>query len=120
MSKNQRVTVSEFYCTKCGRRGVPISRRIGHQREAGHLKKLYCIYCKEEVNHAEVRPFGEYNYEDFQKEFKLGRFLEDGTKVPISDLISCTNIECNYNVNGKCWNSNYSFNCRYRRIKENG
>ena len=39
MAKNQEITTSEFYCTKCGRRGIPIARRIGSQREAGHLKK---------------------------------------------------------------------------------
>ena len=74
MAKNQEITTSEFYCTKCGRRGIPIARRIGSQREGGHLKKLYCLYCKEEVNHVEVRPFGDYNYEDFLEEFNLGRF----------------------------------------------
>ena len=115
MSRNQKTTTSEFYCTKCGRRGIPISRKIGQQREAGHLKKLYCIYCGEEVNHAEVSPFGEYNYENFKSEFELGRFLEEGTRIPISELNSCSNIECKYNINGKCWNSNYSFNCDYRR-----
>ena len=41
MPKNQKVTTSEFYCTKCGSRGIPIARRAGKQREAGHLKKLY-------------------------------------------------------------------------------
>ena len=81
MSRNQKTTTREFYCTKCGRRGIPISRKIGQQREAGHLKKLYCIYCGEEVNHAEVRPFGEYNYEDFLTEFRYGNFDNEGNRI---------------------------------------
>ena len=75
MAKNQEITSSDFYCTRCGRKGIPIARKVGKQREAGHLKKLYCMYCKEEINHAEIRPFGDYNYEDFKLEFDLGRFF---------------------------------------------
>ena len=29
---------SVFYCVACGRRGIPITRRRGAEREAGHLK----------------------------------------------------------------------------------
>ena len=77
----QQITLSDFYCTKCGKKGLPIARRVGSQREAGHLKKLYCIYCKEEVNHAEVRPFGDYNYEDFLVEFRNGNFDNEGNRI---------------------------------------
>lgn len=118
MAKNQEITTSEFYCTKCGRRGIPIARRIGSQREAGHLKKLYCLNCKEEVNHAEVRPFGDYNYEDFLEEFNLGRFV-NGERVPGCDLLQCSKLECEYNRGGRCWNSNESFDCGHRILKEN-
>ncbi len=45
MSRN--MTVSDFYCTKCGRKGIPIARKQGQQREPGHLKKLYCLACAE-------------------------------------------------------------------------
>lgn len=118
MSKNQKMTTSDFYCTRCGNKGIPVIRKAGKQREGGHLKKLYCMYCKEEVNHAEVRPFGEYNYEDFKLEFNLGRFLKDGTKIPTGELMLCSNTDCKYNVNGRCWNSNYSYDCNYRIKKE--
>ena len=31
--------------------------------------RLFCLYCKEEVNHVEIRPYGSYLYEDFLEEF---------------------------------------------------
>ena len=80
MPKNQKMTTSEFYCTKCGERGIPIARRIGKQREAGHLKKLYCLNCKEAWNFVEVRPFGDYTYENFLTEFRYGNFDKEGNR----------------------------------------
>ena len=83
MPKNQKITTSEFYCTKCGNRGIPIARRIGKQREAGHLKKLYCLNCQQEWNFVEMRPFGDYDYNDFLTEFNYGNFNEEGQrKIP--------------------------------------
>lgn len=115
MPKNKEITKSEFYCTECGKRGIPIARRAGQQREAGHLKRLYCLHCKKETNHAEIRPFGAYNYEDFKKEFDLGRFV-NGQKTPVSELISCTKTDCKYNVDGRCWNSKENYDCGHRII----
>ena len=45
---------SKFFCTQCGNEGIPIIRKKSHLRKKGHLKKLYCIYCKKEINHIEV------------------------------------------------------------------
>lgn len=109
-------TQSRFFCTCCGKEGMPIQRRKGTEREAGHLKKLYCIYCKKEVNHAEVREIGGYNEEDFKQEYNLGRFV-NGNKIAIKDLSDCSCKNCEYNVNGKCWNSNFSNDCGHR-LKE--
>ena len=67
-TKKGEITTSEFYCTACGKRGIPIARKPGQQREAGHLKKLFCLNCGKEINHAEVRPFGSYSREDFEEE----------------------------------------------------
>lgn len=74
MAKNQKMSQSDFYCTKCGKKGLPIFRKSGKLRADRHLKKLYCIYCGEEVNHAEVRDTSEYGYEDFLAEFNAGLF----------------------------------------------
>ena len=70
-------TISDFYCTKCGNKGVPIPRRDNRVREKGHLKRLYCIHCKDVVNHIEIRVFDNYTYEDFKKDFDEGKFKED-------------------------------------------
>ena len=81
--KNNKFYSSEFYCTECGQRGIPCIRNIGKNREPGHLKNLYCIYCKKEVNHAEVRPGGNYTLEDFREEFNLGIFIEGKRKEDV-------------------------------------
>lgn len=55
-----------FFCTNCGKEGLPLPRRVSHQHEKGHLKKLYCPWCKQEFNHwechdeEEVAVFKEY------------------------------------------------------------
>ena len=80
MAKNKSFTTSDFYCTRCGRQGIPIARRLGAEREAGHLKRLYCLYCREEVNHVECKPFSYYTREDFFIEYLNENFNEDGTR----------------------------------------
>ena len=117
MAKNQKTILSEFYCVECGNKGIPIARRISQLREAGHLKKLFCLHCQKETNHAEIRPFGSYLYADFEEEFKLGRFV-NGNKIPVNELTICSKEQCCYNKNGRCWNSNYSFNCGHRIMKQ--
>jgi len=110
---------SRFFCVVCGEEGIPLIRKPGAQREPGHLKKLFCLRCKCETNHAEIRPFGAYRYENFKEEFDLGRFTKDGEKIPIADLMDCSKIKCKYNKDGKCWNSNYDYDCPHRPKKEN-
>lgn len=100
--------LSDFYCVVCSNRGLAIPRKKGAQREAGHLKKLYCIYCQRETNHAEIKAVGSsYTKQDFDLEFETGRFVNE-QKIPIKDLPSCKKRECFCNVNGRCWNSNGS------------
>ena len=108
---------SRFFCTQCGNEGIPIMRKKGQMREPGHLKKLYCMHCKKEVNHVEIREIGGYTEEDFRREFELGRFKNDGQRVKRKDLLQCSNINCLFNINGKCWNSNNSNDCPYKPIR---
>lgn len=89
-----KFTTSEFYCCKCGNRGIPIARINGKEREAGHLKKLYCLHCKTEWNHAECKPFSHYDYNDFLMEFREGNFDEEGNrKMTYGELRSKLNSE---------------------------
>lgn len=117
-TRKQECTTSEFYCTYCGKRGIPIARKAGQQREPGHLKRLFCLTCQKVTNHAEIRPFGNYTLDDFNEEFELGRFV-DGQKIPVAELLSCSKTSCEYNKSGKCWNANNSYNCSHRIIKNN-
>lgn len=116
MSRN--ITTSDFYCTYCGKKGIPLPRKQGQQREPGHLKTLYCLCCGKETNHAEVRGIGSaYTKEDFMLEFALGRFV-NGNRIPIAELMPCsTKNNCPYNVNGRCWNATHSHDCEIRRGK---
>jgi len=72
---------SEFYCTQCGQKGIPIVRKQGREREVGHLKKLYCLKCGIQTNHAETKSFTKYAYEDFKTEFEYGNFDKDGNRI---------------------------------------
>ena len=109
---------SEFFCTKCGKKNLlTVARKQGQAREPGHLKRLFCFSCKEEVNHAEVRVNNlNYTYEDFQQEFELGRFV-DGQRVHINELYGCSNSKCPFSKYGKCWNANGSNPCSHRPQK---
>lgn len=76
-----KMTLSDMYCTQCGKKNIPIQRKQGQERECGHLKKMYCIYCKRETNMVEVRGFGTgYTLEDFYWEYENNNFNEDGTR----------------------------------------
>lgn len=73
--------ISEMWCTHCGNRGISIPRKDNKQREPGHLKSIYCIYCNKEQNHVEIRPFcSDYNYEDFKLEMKYHNFDKNGNR----------------------------------------
>lgn len=72
---------NEFYCCKCGNKGFSIPRKKGKQREAGHLKKLWCLNCKQETNHAECKPFTKYDYSDFMLEFTYNNFDENQKRI---------------------------------------
>lgn len=80
-TKNTRkIVLSDFYCTQCGRKGIPVFRPIGQEREPGHLKKLFCLYCQKETNMVEIRSKGKYHLENFWLEYKNGNFDNDGNR----------------------------------------
>ena len=65
----------DFYCLKCGKKGLNVYRRQGHQHGKYHRKKLYCFYCKEEVNHMECRNQAEID--EFKDAFERGEFIDE-------------------------------------------
>ena len=74
-SKSQKMDLHDFYCLNCGKKGIGLMRKYGAQRESLHRKKLYCIYCKEEVNHIECKNFEEV--EIFRINFKEGVYVDE-------------------------------------------
>ena len=64
-----------FYCICCGNRGIPLSRPQGFKHEKMHRKKLYCIHCKQEVNHIECKTFDEV--EEFHYNFENGVYKNE-------------------------------------------
>lgn len=64
-----------FYCINCGNRGIPLSRPQGFKHEKMHRKKLYCIHCKQEVNHVECKTFDEI--QEFKDNFENGVYKNE-------------------------------------------
>lgn len=85
MGKNLIID-NEFYCTKCGNKGISIVRIRGKERKAGHLKKLFCLHCGTEKNFCEINPRAQkYTYNDFLLEFNYGNFDKEGNrKIPFN------------------------------------
>ena len=73
-NKNSISDWHDFYCVKCGRKGIPIMRRVSCQKEKHHLKKLYCLTCKNEVNHVECK--NEFEVAEFKNNFIAGIYNE--------------------------------------------
>lgn len=67
-----------FYCTNCGNKGLPIWRNTATQRGRGHLKKLWCPYCKTEYNHYEC--YDENDIRKFKMKFERGDFISMNSK----------------------------------------
>lgn len=80
--------MSDMYCTQCGRKNIPIPRHKGKEREIGHLKKMYCIYCQKQTNMVEIRDFGSgYTLDDFLLEFEYHNFSKEGNrKLTLSEF----------------------------------
>lgn len=75
MAKYNNQILTDLFCLNCGNKGIPIYRKKSSIREAGHRKALYCINCKETVNHYECRNINEIY--DFKQRFQSGEFAEE-------------------------------------------
>lgn len=65
----------KFYCINCGREGLPLMRQVGHQHEWMHRKKLYCPWCKVEINHIECKT--QEDVEIFKENFEKGLYRDE-------------------------------------------
>lgn len=73
--RRKSTVVHDFYCTNCGKKGIPLARTKSLQHGKFHRKKLYCIYCKETVNMVECRTDEEVY--DFKEQFEKGAFKDE-------------------------------------------
>ena len=80
-----------FYCIKCGNKGIPLMRKRGFQHGRMHRKKLYCMFCKEEVNHVECKSMEDV--EEFRLNFENGVYTDEAEESVIQQfdrLNKCT------------------------------
>lgn len=85
----RKAKLSDFYCTSCSNKGVPIFRVSGQEREPGHLKKIFCIFCQREVNMVEIKFNGKYTLDDFWIEYNYHNFDENGNRIePYKQFVS--------------------------------
>lgn len=54
MRKQRFMDLSMFICPCC-KKSFPIMRNHGHHREKGHIKDIWCPYCKKEQKFTEIR-----------------------------------------------------------------
>lgn len=64
-----------FYCINCGNKGIPLMRNQGFQHGGMHRKKLYCVFCKQEVNHIECKTFDDV--QEFRTNFENGVYKNE-------------------------------------------
>lgn len=67
-----RLETHDFYCINCGRKGIPVARKVGKLHGGFHRKKLWCCTCKTEVNHVEIR--NQEEAEIFMEAFNNGEY----------------------------------------------
>jgi hypothetical protein len=65
----------DFYCLNCGNKGIPIMRKEGWQHGRMHRKKLYCLHCREEVNHIECKTYADVI--EFRENFENGVYKNE-------------------------------------------
>lgn len=93
----RKISISDFYCTQCSHKGIPLIRASGKEREPGHLKKLFCLTCQKEVNMVEIKPRGKYTLDDFLIEFNNHNFDQEGNrKEPWEQFVRKVKIDETY------------------------
>lgn len=77
-TRKKREASSEFWCIKCGNKGIPIMRERSRRRGPGHRKALYCITCRQTINHIETR--NEEEARMFREKYAAGEYAEEAER----------------------------------------
>ena len=75
MAKSKATDFHDFYCIHCGNKSMTLPRLRSHQHSKLHRKKLWCIHCKQEFNHIEVK--NDQDYIEFMDNFKAGEYVNE-------------------------------------------
>lgn len=59
-------------CLNCGKAAYSLPRKVSHQYKRGHMKKLYCPHCKQEINCVEC--FDDTDIFNFKIKFENGEY----------------------------------------------
>lgn len=70
-----KMELHDFYCLKCGKKGISLLRPRGHKHARLHRKKLYCPHCKETLNAVEIS--NQEEYFEFREDFENGVFVNE-------------------------------------------
>lgn len=73
-SCSRKVEYSDFYCINCGNK-ITLPRKLNLQKKAFHRKRLYCPFCKKELNFVECR--NSWEAEEFKEDFENGVFIDE-------------------------------------------
>ena len=71
----KEIVLHSFYCMKCGNKAMELFRKRGFQHERFHRKKLFCIYCQQEVNHIECK--NDEDVAEFKRNFENGVYKDE-------------------------------------------
>ena len=64
-----------FWCIRCGNKGLDLQRKVNHRHGKHHRKKLWCPWCKMEVNHIECR--NDEEIREFRENWLAGAYEEE-------------------------------------------
>lgn len=87
MGKRGAMTLHSFYCINCGRKSMELFRKVGFQHGKDHRKKMWCPWCKAEINHVETRNLDEEF--KFREAFNNGSFTEEAQESLDYVRLSC-------------------------------
>lgn len=85
---NRNNKISDFYCTCCGHKGIPVVRKVRKEKEPGHLKKIILFFLWRRKNMVEIKPNGKYTLIDFEIEFHGGNFINGERIKPYKQFIN--------------------------------